>query len=70
MTIIRIAPGSHALARVCEQCIIYILADQHVRQLVFTHRLGQRQASVVYLGSARVVEVVFQYLSPHPGQQC
>jgi acetate kinase len=28
---------------------IYILAAQHVRQLVFTHRLGQRQASVVRL---------------------
>jgi hypothetical protein len=26
---------------------LYILATQHVRQLVFTHRLGQRQASVV-----------------------
>jgi hypothetical protein len=26
---------------------IYILAAHHVRQLVFTHRLGQRQASVV-----------------------
>jgi hypothetical protein len=25
----------------------YILAAQHVRQLVFTNRLGQRQASVV-----------------------
>jgi hypothetical protein len=33
----------------------YILAAQHVRQLVFTHRLGQRQASVVL--AARVVEV-------------
>jgi hypothetical protein len=34
---------------------IYILAAQHVRQLVFTHRLGQCQASVVL--AARVVEV-------------
>jgi hypothetical protein len=33
---------------------IYILAAQHVRQLVFTHRLGQRQASVVL--AARVVQ--------------
>jgi hypothetical protein len=33
----------------------YILAAQHVRQLVFTHRLGQCQASVVL--AARVVEV-------------
>jgi hypothetical protein len=34
----------------------YILAAQHVRQLVFTHRLGQRdQASVVL--AAKVVEV-------------
>jgi hypothetical protein len=32
-----------------------ILAAQHVRQLVFTHRLGKRQASVVL--AARVVEV-------------
>jgi phosphoribosylaminoimidazole carboxylase (NCAIR synthetase) len=35
--------------------LVYILAAQHVRQLVFTHRLGQRQASVVL--AARVVEV-------------
>jgi hypothetical protein len=34
---------------------LYILAAQHFRQLVFTHRLGQRQASVVL--AARVVEV-------------
>jgi hypothetical protein len=34
---------------------VYILAAQHVRHLVFTHRLGQRQASVVL--AARVVEV-------------
>jgi hypothetical protein len=31
-----------------------LLAAQHVRQVVFTHRLGQRQASVL---AARVVEV-------------
>jgi hypothetical protein len=30
-----------------------LLAAQHVRQLVFTHKLGQRQASVVL--AARVV---------------
>jgi hypothetical protein len=34
---------------------IYISGYQHVRQLVFTHRLGQRQASVDL--AARVVEV-------------
>jgi hypothetical protein len=34
---------------------ILLLAAQHVRQLVFTHKLGQRQASVVL--AARVVEV-------------
>jgi hypothetical protein len=33
---------------------IYILAAQHVQQVVFTHRLGQCQASVL---AARVVEV-------------
>jgi hypothetical protein len=31
-----------------------LLAAQHVRQVVFTHRLGQRQASVM---AARVVDV-------------
>jgi hypothetical protein len=35
--------------------LLLLLAAQHVRQLVFTHRLGQRQASVVLV--ARVVEV-------------
>jgi hypothetical protein len=35
--------------------LLLLLAAQHVRQLVFTHRLGQRQASVVL--AARVVEV-------------
>jgi hypothetical protein len=41
----------------CSLTILYILllAAQHVRQLVFTHKLGQRQASVVL--AARVVEV-------------
>jgi hypothetical protein len=34
---------------------LLLLAAQHVRQLVFTHKLGQRQASVVL--AARVVEV-------------
>jgi hypothetical protein len=34
--------------------ILLLLAAQHVRQVVFTHRLGQRQASVL---AARVVEV-------------
>jgi hypothetical protein len=42
-------------ARLVSGLIIYILAAQHVRQLVITHRLGQRQTSVVL--AARVVEV-------------
>jgi hypothetical protein len=36
--------------------LLLLLAAQHVRQLVFTHKLGQRQASVVL--AARVVEVI------------
>jgi hypothetical protein len=35
--------------------VILLLAAHHVRQVVFTHRLGQRQASV--LAAARVVEI-------------
>jgi hypothetical protein len=34
--------------------VMLLLAAQHVRQVVFTHRLGQRQASVL---AAKVVEV-------------
>jgi hypothetical protein len=34
--------------------ILLLLAAQHVQQVVFTHRLGQRQVSVL---AARVVEV-------------
>jgi hypothetical protein len=34
--------------------VILLLAAQHVQQVVFTHKLGQRQASVL---AARVVEV-------------
>jgi hypothetical protein len=34
--------------------LLLLLAAQHVQQVVFTHRLGQRQASVL---AARVVEV-------------
>jgi hypothetical protein len=37
------------------ELLLLLLAAQHVRQLVFTHKLGQRQASVVL--AARVVEV-------------
>jgi hypothetical protein len=33
-------------SRLLDCSLEYILAAQHVRQLVFTHRLGQRQASV------------------------
>jgi hypothetical protein len=38
------------------QChaVLLLLAAQHVQQVVFTHRLGQRQASVL---ATRVVEV-------------
>jgi hypothetical protein len=48
-------PRACATSRTELKRCIYILAAQHVRQLVFTHRLGQRQASVVL--AARVVEV-------------
>jgi hypothetical protein len=37
--------------------LILLLAAEHVRQVVFTHRLGQRQASVL---AARVVEVKYR----------
>jgi hypothetical protein len=44
--------------------IMLLLAAQHVRQLVFTHKLGQRQASVVL--AARVVEVSKLTISSRP----
>jgi hypothetical protein len=43
-----------------EVCVTQLLlAAQHVQQVVFTHRLGQRQASVL---AARVVEVRLVHL--------
>jgi hypothetical protein len=39
--------------------ILLLLAAQHVQQVVFTHRLGQRQASVL---AAKVVEVRLRLL--------
>jgi hypothetical protein len=38
--------------------LLLLLAAQHVQQVVFTHRLGQRQASVL---AARVVEYTGGY---------
>jgi hypothetical protein len=36
------------------RCSTLLVAAQHLQQVVFTHRLGQRQASAL---AARVVEV-------------
>jgi hypothetical protein len=46
--------------------LLLLLAAQHVRQLVFTHKLGQRQASVVL--AARVVEVSYILAAQHVRQ--
>jgi hypothetical protein len=50
----RVAQAEVATTILLLLLLLLLLAAQHVQQVVFTHRLGQRQASVL---AARVVDV-------------